>query len=174
MNRRQWALLAGAGSLAALAGAGAAWWRSSTRPPLPSDLLWQQAFETPEGRVLPLRTLLGRPLVVNFWATWCAPCVREMPELDRFHREFQARGWQVLGIAIDNKAQVQDFLQRVPVGFPIVLGGLAGMELVRALGNPQGGLPFTVAYSADGTVAHRKLGETSHAELAQWATGSAT
>nr|WP_297352516.1 TlpA disulfide reductase family protein [uncultured Caldimonas sp.] len=174
MNRRQWTVLAGAGSLAALAGMGAAWWRGSREAPAAIDPLWQQAFETPQGEVLRLRQLRGKPLVVNFWATWCAPCVREMPQLDRFHREFEHRGWQVLGIAIDNKLKVQEFLQKVPVGFPIVLGGSAGMELVRILGNPQGGLPFTVAYGAGGQVTHRKLGETSHAELVQWAAGAPT
>ncbi len=110
--------------------------------------------------------LRGRPLVVNFWATWCPPCVREMPELDRFHREFAPRGWQVVGLAVDNLAPVRDFLQRIPVGFPIGMAGFAGIEIGRALGNTAGALPFTVLLGRDGRIAQRKLGETTHAQLA--------
>jgi thiol-disulfide isomerase/thioredoxin len=107
--------------------------------------------------------------VLNFWATWCAPCIKEMPELDRFHREHAAQGWQVVGVAIDQPEPVREFLQRVPVGFPIAVAGLAGMELLRALGNPSGALPFTVVFAADGRVVRRKLGETTARELAGWA-----
>lgn len=170
MNRRQWTVATVAGLAAAAGGAGLAWWRR----PAPADAadtaaLWSLRFDTPDGQTLEMQALRGRPLVVNFWATWCAPCVREMPELDRFHQRFGPQGWQVVGIAIDQQAPVQEFLRKVPVAFPIALGGYAGMELVRALGNPQGGLPFTVVLGRDGTVRHRKLGETSFAELSGWA-----
>ena len=171
MNRRQWAVVAGAGALAALGGAGFALWRQRGEAAADLGLLWPHEFETPDGKTLAMRELRGRPLVVNFWATRCAPCVREMPQLDRFHREFRARGWQVVGIAIDQRGPVQEFLRKLPVSFPIALGGFAGMELVRQLGNPQGGLPFTVIADAEGRVVRRKLGETSFEELAPWVTG---
>ena len=169
MNRRQWTLVAGAGALAALGGAGLALWRQPRDATGDLGLLWPQEFETPDGKTLAMRELRSRPLVVNFWATWCAPCVREMPQLDRFHREFQAQGWQVVGLAIDQREPVREFLRKLPVGFPIALGGFAGMELVRQLGNPQGGLPFTVVANREGRIVRRKLGETSFEELAPWA-----
>lgn len=173
MNRRQWALMVGAGALAAAGGAGLALRRGrGSEVAGDASALWPQAFETPDGTTLAMSAFRGRPLIVNFWATWCAPCVREMPELDRFHREFRARGWQVVGIAIDQRQPVQEFLRKVPVGFPIGLGGYAGMELLRALGNPQGGLPFTVVVDARGRAVRRKLGETSFDELAGWAGGA--
>lgn len=133
------------------------------------DGLWALRFERPEGGELVMAELRGRLLVLNFWATWCPPCVKEMPELDRFHRTFAPQGWQVVGLAIDGPTPVRDFLRRVPVGFPIGLAGLGGTDLVRKLGNPAGGLPFSVIFGRDAQVLQRKLGETSFDELADWA-----
>ena len=116
-----------------------------------------------------LADLRGKPLLINFWATWCPPCVKEMPELDRFHQTFSPQGWQVVGLAIDGPSAVRAFLEKVKVGFPIGLAGLGGTELVRSLGNAQGGLPFSVLISAQGQVLQRKLGETHFDELAGWA-----
>ena len=130
---------------------------------------WQLEFETPSGARLATKALQGQPLVLNFWATWCPPCVKEMPELDRFVQQYASAGWQVLGLAIDQKAPVQQFLQRHPVSFPTALAGPDGLALVRELGNPAGGLPFTVVFSAAGEVVQRKLGATDLAELSRWA-----
>lgn len=164
---------AGVGLAAVLAGGGLSWWRHSAAPAAAAAdeglaALWQLRFSRPEGGELVFAELRGKPLLINFWATWCAPCVREMPQLDRFHREFGAQGWQVVGLAIDGPTPVREFLQKLPVGFAIGLAGLDGTELVRTLGNPQGGLPFTVLIGADGRVLQRKLGETSFDELAAW------
>ena len=133
----------------------------------PADL-WSQRFETPEGGTLAMADLRGRPLLINFWATWCAPCAREMPQLDRFHKQFSSNGWQVLGLAIDGATPVRVFLAKLPVSFAIGLAGYGGTELSKALGNAQGGLPFTVALDAAGAIVRRKLGETSYDELAGW------
>ncbi len=169
-GRRTLLLTAGGG--AALAGLGLAWWRQGAADPSPSvDLtaLWALQVEQPQGGQLALASLRGKPLLINFWATWCAPCVREMPEIDRFHREFGPRGWQVLGLAIDSPAPVRDFLARVKVGFAIGLAGLDGTDLLHGLGNPQGGLPFSVMINAQGGLLKRKMGETRFDELAAWA-----
>jgi thiol-disulfide isomerase/thioredoxin len=175
MNRRT-ALMAAVGAAAAAAGLGGALWRQarapgSEREPEPaSTTLWSLQFDRPDGGRLDMAEFRGRALVLNFWATWCPPCVKEMPELDRFHRDFAARGWQVVGLAIDGPTPVRQFLQRVPVGFPIGLAGFGGTELGRELGNVTGALPFTVVFGRDGQVAHRKLGETNYDELAGWAS----
>ena len=116
-----------------------------------------------------MQALRGRPLVLNFWATWCPPCVKEMPDLDRFQRQFAARGWQVVGLAVDAPAPVREFLARAPVGYPTALAGLDGMALSRQLGNESGALPFTAVFSAAGQVVHRKLGEASLQQMQQWA-----
>ena len=180
---RRLALVAGVAGAAALAGLGLSWWRAhlagqaadnSSTLSLPADVqalatLWALQVAQPQGGTLALAGLRGKPLLINFWATWCAPCVREMPEIDRFHREFGPRGWQVLGLAIDGPTPVRQFLARVKVGFPIGLAGLDGTDLMHGLGNPSGGLPFSVLIGADGRVLRRKLGETRFTELAAWA-----
>lgn len=167
-TRRRWLL--GVAGVAAL-GAGVGWrlWREGTGAPAPADDFWSQELPTPSGALLPLRSLRGRPVMVNFWATWCPPCVKEMPELDRFAREYGRRGWQVLGVAIDQPEAVQTFLQRTPVGFPIVLAGNEGLGWVQKLGNPGGGLPFTVQFSAEGLPVRHHVGPTTMDQLAQWA-----
>lgn len=174
--RRRWLAAAGIGAVAA--GAGVAGYmlqrRVATKPP--TDDFWSLAFDTPAQSPpsrLAMATLKGRPLLLNFWATWCPPCVREMPLLDRFYREQSARGWQVLGLAADNAAAVREFLGRTPVAFPIVLAGFEGVDLSRRLGNKSGGLPFTVLFGRDGRIVQRHTGETSHEQLTGWAlTGS--
>jgi thiol-disulfide isomerase/thioredoxin len=110
----------------------------------------------------------GKPLVVNFWATWCAPCIKELPQFERFHREYSSRGVQVVGLAIDNDAAVQEFLRKTPVSYPVGLAGMDGSELMIALGNGHGALPFTVMIGADGSLARKHLGETSYADLVSW------
>lgn len=142
---------------------------SSASPSAVPDTLWTQAFDTPDGGRLQLSTHRGHPIVLNFWATWCPPCVKELPTLDRFHREFSPRGWQVIGLAIDSPTPVREFLAKTPVAFPVGLAGLGGTELSQALGNHQGGLPFTVVLGADGQVKGRKLGPCEFADLTGWA-----
>ena len=164
-SRRWWL-----GSVAAAGLAGGAWLanhQSNRAEPAP-DGFWSLSFDTPDGGSIELSTLRGKPLVVNFWATWCAPCVREMPEIDRFYMDHRSKGIQVLGLAIDSPTPVREFLGRVKVRFPIGLAGLDGTELVRQLGNERGGLPFTVALTAEGHVLKTKLGETNYEELAVW------
>jgi thiol-disulfide isomerase/thioredoxin len=126
---------------------------------------WQREYDTPTGGRLATRSLQGKPLVLNFWATWCGPCVKEMPELDRFAQDMAGQGWQVLGVAIDKADAVRSFLQTTPVRFPIAVAGLDGLGLVQALGNTNGGLPFTLVLDAQGLVLQRKMGATHYDEL---------
>jgi thiol-disulfide isomerase/thioredoxin len=157
---------------AAVAGVGGALWREQRKLAAldpETAFLWDLSFTRPDGSELALATLRGKPLVINFWATWCPPCVKEMPEFDRFHREFSARGWQVLGLAVDSPTAVRDFLVRVPVGYAIALAGFSGTDLSRKLGNPQGALPFTVMLDKNGKPLQRHLGETNYDSLSGWA-----
>lgn len=162
-------LLLGGGALAGLTAGAWLALRHGSPPDTADGGLWALSFDTPSGERLAMSTLRGRPLLVNFWATWCAPCVREMPQIDRFYRDFKANGWQVVGLAIDGPTPVREFLARLPVSFPIGLAGLEGSALTARLGNDRGGLPFSVAFDAAGRVRQRKLGETSYDELARWA-----
>ena len=170
---RRSALLAGVGVMAALGGASLAWWRLQPHEVAAGALgdsgtLWAQTFAMPGGGDLVMQSLRGKPLLVNFWATWCPPCVEELPLLDRFYRENVANGWQVVGLAIDQPSAVRTFLQKMPLSFPIGLAGLGGTELGKALGNLAGGLPFTVVLGSKGDVLQRKIGKISVSDLAQW------
>ena len=167
MNRRL-ALMTGAAVAAGAAGAGAAWWRSRPGTANNGSAIWPMHFETPSGGQLALADLRGKPLLLNFWATWCPPCVGELPMLDSFHREQQARGWQVVGLAVDNLAPVREFLGKHPVGFAIGLAGVEGVELSRTMGNTGGALPFTVVFDRTGEAVQRKLGAIQPDELAHW------
>ncbi|GAB3774503.1 TlpA disulfide reductase family protein [Ramlibacter monticola] len=174
-------LIVGVGTAAVLAGAGYAWWRTKQKPAgggAPTidqsgvQQFWPLEFETPQGTKLAMASLKGKPLILNFWATWCAPCIEEMPMLDSFYRQNSAKGWQVLGLAIDQPSSVRKFLEKTPVSFPIGLAGFGGTDLTKQLGNMAGGLPFSVLFDPDGRVRQRKMGKLSEADLQAW-VGSA-
>lgn len=168
---RRTALAVGVGALAAALGAGLAWQRFALDEPDPADF-WQQSFATPEGGNIRAADLRGRPLLVNFWATWCPPCIEELPLLSRTYDKKKADGWQMIGLAIDQPDLVQRFLGRTPVSFPVALAGAGGVSLAKSLGNSAGGLPFTVIFDAQGKIRARKLGQVKPAELTAWLTGS--
>ena len=163
-------LVAGVAGAAAVAGAGVAWWKFSPHALSPGaeQALWALEFEQPGGGTLAMKSFLGKPLLLNFWATWCPPCVEELPLLNAFFREQAANGWQVVGLAIDQPSSVRKFLERIPLAFPVGLAGLGGTDLGRSLGNLTGGLPFTVVLGAEGRVLHRKMGQVSPQDLALW------
>ena len=168
-TRRTW-LAAGVGVLAAAAGVGLAWrrWSPSADSDDPGGL-WQMRFARPEGGELALADWRGSPLVLNFWATWCVPCIRELPALQRFRREYEPQGWRVLALAVDAPVPVLEFMARFKLDLPVAMAGTGGLELMRVLGNTQGGLPFSVVLDTNGRVRERKLGETFYEDLVRWA-----
>jgi thiol-disulfide isomerase/thioredoxin len=182
-NRRHWlavsAMAAGAGTLGALL-----WQRQQPQPSLPApaiatdpdapypdqlpDTFWQLSYARPDGQVLSLSSFKGKPLVINFWATWCPPCVKELPLLDQFAKQMAPQGWRVLGLASDQLAAVQQFLQQAPVGFDVAMSDADGINLAKQLGNTSGGLPFSVVIDAQGRVRTRKMGAIREADFSQW------
>ena len=131
--------------------------------------LWSLRFVKPDGGELVMAHLRGQPLLLNFWATWCPPCIKEMPDLDQFARQHAARGWRVVGLAVDNPQPVRQFLARNPVSYTIGLAGFEGSELARQLGNTQGALPFTVVFNRDGRKVQQKTGPADATDLQRWA-----
>ncbi len=166
-------LFAGVATAAAMAGAGVAWWRLQPKAmdagvAGSAGTFWEQAFDTPDGGRLAMSAFKGRPLLVNFWATWCPPCVDELPLLNKFHQEQAAKGWQVVGLAVDKVEAVQGFLKKIPLHFPVAMAQAEGAMLSKALGNQAGGLPFSVVFAANGDVLHRKMGKVTESELMKW------
>ena len=172
MNRRL-VVLAGAGLAAAAIGAGSAWRRArhsaedDDAPDVSIDI-WSLEFDGLEGAPIKMATWRGRPMLLNFWATWCAPCVVEMPLLDRFAREQPARGWQALALAVDQPDPVRRFIAERSLRLPVAIAGSTGLDLSRHLGNVGGGLPFTVAFDSAGSAVQRRLGAVSADLLAAW------
>ena len=168
--RRRW-LYAGVAVAAAGGGAALAWrhLQPQVQEPGPEANLWGQSFASLEGAPLAMAAFRGRPLLLNFWATWCPPCVEELPLLNRFYGERRAQGWQVLGVAVDQPPAVRKFLEKLPLAYPVAIATSGGMQLGRSLGNLQGGLPFTVVFGAEGRIRHRKIGQVQAEDLSRWA-----
>lgn len=169
MKRR--ASVVAAAALAIIAGAGTAWWRSERddEPATPAAIdLWTLTFERIDGAPLAMAAWRGRPLLLNFWATWCAPCVTEMPLLDRFASERAASGWRVLALAIDQPEPVRRFIAERKIALPVALAGSDGLTLSRSLGNLQGALPFTAVFDSSGAHTQQKLGTVSTDLLEHW------
>ncbi len=174
MDRRN-LLYIGAAAAAGLAGVGVAWLKYEPQKLTPGqnnaaqDALWALNFDTPDGQPQPMSRFRGKPLLLNFWATWCPPCVEELPLLDAFYQEHKSNGWQVLGLAVDQPSVVRKWLAAKPLNFAVGMAGLDGTELSKSLGNRAGSLPFTAIFGASGALLHRKTGQVSKEDLVQWA-----
>jgi len=143
------------------ASGGALWWQrpgASAEPAV--QTLWAQQWPDEKGQAQALQGLRGKLTVVNFWATWCAPCVAEMPALSALYTELSQANPNLafVGIAIDRADQVAAFSERTPVRYPVVVAGAAGSALARELGNDASALPFTVIIDREGKVVARTLG----------------
>lgn len=133
-----------------------------------TEAFFAAGFTGLDGEKVAMEQYRGRPLVVNFWARWCAPCREEIPELAKLRAEQAADGIEVIGVAIEEvgkREAVKEFAATYAINYPVVLAGREGMSLMKALGNPQVGLPFTVYIGRDGKPAGSKLGLLRRAEL---------
>ncbi|CAH2775089.1 MAG: Cytochrome c-type biogenesis protein ResA [uncultured Caballeronia sp.] len=129
------------------------------------DDLWKTQLQNAAGTQQALASFKGKPIVLNFWASWCGPCVKEMPTLAALHREYEKKGITFIGLGVDSEKNVNAFLQKVPVDYPIYVAGFGGADLARSFGNNAGALPFTVVIDAKGGIRSTKLGEIDRKEL---------
>jgi len=118
-----------------------------------------------DGKSQALAQWRGKVIVVNFWATWCPPCLEEIPEFVRMQKKLGPRGLQFVGIAIDNRDKVREFAAKFGINYPILIGEMEGIELVRRAGNDRGGLPFTVIVDRKGRLLGTELGGLNEQKL---------
>jgi len=122
-------------------------------------------WQTSNGKSVDTKEWREKVLVINFWASWCPPCVEEMPTLDKLQAEFKSQNVLFVGIGIDSPSNIREFLEKTPVSYPIVIGGLEGSNISKQMGNAQGALPYTVIVNAQGKATSSKLGKISEEEL---------
>ena len=155
-------MVAGIGGLAAAAGYGAhlfrvGRWGGHSAPDIGEAILTSRLFDL-DGRPQTLVTFRGRILVVNYWATWCAPCREEIPMFVRLQKEFAVKNVQFTGIAIDQADKVRQFAREIPINYPLLIGGMETLDLSRQAGNKAGVLPYTLVIGRDGRVAESLVG----------------
>ena len=155
----------------ALAALAAGIWLAQARyaPKIPAAsavaALWQLHFPDVRGHDQPLSQWRGQVVVLNFWASWCAPCREEIPDFVALHTQYRPKGVEFVGIAIDNQASVAQFLQHLPVNYPILIGEGGASSLARQLGNPSGALPYTIVLDRGGHIVLSHLGRLPRATL---------
>lgn len=124
-----------------------------------------QQLEDSNGKIQPLSQWQGKTLIINFWATWCAPCVEEMPELTELQTELLPKNIQILGVGIDSANNIREFAAKYKITYPLYIAGINGSELSRQFGNQAGGLPFTVIIGPKGDVKKTYLGRLKMDQL---------
>ena len=127
-------------------------------PPADAAALLALSLPDASGTEQSIGQWRGKVVIVNFWATWCAPCREEMPEFMRAQTEFGARGVQFVGIAVDQADKVDQFAKELGLNYPTLVGGFGAVELSKTLGNNFAALPFTIIIDRQGRVAHTQLG----------------
>jgi thiol-disulfide isomerase/thioredoxin len=162
----RWLIVALAALLALAAGAYVA---RTTMAPSPvgkeASALLGVSLPDLEGREQRLDQWRGKVLVVNFWATWCAPCREEMPQFVKSQQALGAKGLQFVGIAVDQADKAQQFAKEIGLNYPTLVGGMGALELSSTLGNDLMALPFTVVVGRDGKIVHTQLGPLKQAQF---------
>lgn len=162
-------LIAGMVALAVAAGAAVGIGRKSAAPDPDQRVqaIFAATLPDAQGKPHDLGQYRGKVLVVNFWATWCAPCVEEMPGFVRLQDKYRDRGLVFVGVAIDDPDSVAPFMHRMGINYPIVTAEAAGYELLKAAGDSKGVMPFTLVIDRAGAVAQTRAGIYRESELDQ-------
>jgi len=166
------ALLAAAvGGLAAAAGYAAHLWRIGGVGTKPADdaarAILVSRLTALDGRKATLEAYRGRILVINYWATWCAPCREEIPMFVRLQQEMGRNGVQFVGIAIDQADKVADFAREFRINYPLFIGGMDAVDLSRKAGNRAGVLPYTLILDRSDTIRANLVGELTEVRMRQ-------
>ena len=134
-----------------------------------------RALQTPqialpdlEGQIWRSESAQGRVALINFWASWCAPCVKEVPALVDAQRTWGDHGLQVVGIALDQEEPARAFAHRMGINYPVLLAGMDGFDLSQSFGNEILSIPFSVVLDRAGQIRYRHLGILTPEQLRAW------
>lgn len=125
---------------------------------LPTQALFAASFVDAENKPQAIAQWRGQVLVINFWATWCPPCLDEMPELSALQDKYRSAGVTILGISTDDVAKIREFAKSTPVSYPLLAGDFEAMNLAHSLGNDKGVLPYSVIVGRDGKLIEQHFG----------------
>ena len=167
---REWALIGLVAIAAALGGYAFNAWRTAPdgaagATPEAQAALMSARFPDLNQTPQPLDQWRGKVVVINFWATWCAPCREEIPLFVRLQEAHRDRGLQFVGIAIDQPAAVRPFPDELRMNFPVLIAGIDAIDMTRKLGNRAGVLPYTVVIDRQGRVVALQVGAVKEGKL---------
>jgi thiol-disulfide isomerase/thioredoxin len=170
MRNHRRSLLVAVGVITLIAGIAIGVWRIKPNPvSAPADWVFELSFPDAKGQPVLLSSVRGEGLtLVNFWATWCPPCVEEMPELSQFHTQMSSKGIKVIGLAVDSPSNVREFLSTRSYSYPLLITGGAGTELAKRMGNAIDALPYTVLIDEKNRIIKQKAGRIREEELKSW------
>lgn len=132
---------------------------------LPKAPLLDIKLPDSDGKIRDINEWQGKIRIINFWATWCPPCLKEIPEFVSLQQELKVKDVQFIGIAVEDQASVVEFLQKNKVNYPMLIGGDAAIGLSQQLGNLVNAIPFTLIIDRQGMIVHRHPGELSQEKL---------
>lgn len=136
--------------------------------PAPEAALYDRVYPDADGHPQALAQWKGRRLLLNFWATWCTPCIAEMPQLDRAQGAATARGAVIVALGTEDPAKVRGYRDKSGLHLPLLAGGYEALELARSLGDTQGVLPYTVLLAPDGRLLRAQSGPLRPGQLEEW------
>lgn len=139
--------------------------QSTLNGPQVTAKFFDAQFTDAAGKPVDLTTLRGKTLVINFWSTWCPPCVEEMPMFSEAQTAYKDKNVVFVGIAADQADNVKAFLKKTPVDYTIVVGGQQSIDLSRTLGNRYDAVPFTLMISPQGNITSRHFGIYTRKDL---------
>ncbi|MBS4095860.1 MAG: TlpA family protein disulfide reductase [Sulfuricella sp.] len=127
--------------------------------------IFSATFDGLDGKPVALADFKGKPLILNFWATWCAPCRKEIPDLIEVQKQFSGRGLTLIGLAVEEPDKVADFVKEQGINYPVAIGRDKGIWLLQTLGNKAAGLPYTVLIDRAGNIVFTKRGAITRERL---------